>query len=219
MLDGNLIFDYTDQANAATRTIHGENNITHEAGTAYEDANATWTDAVDGEGIIYGVGDVNVSKPGIYYLIFDYTDDAGNAAETVTRTVNVLDRIAPEISLNGENEITHEAGTVYNDANATWTDAVDGSGIIHAEGEVDTTKPGTYILSYDYTDAVGNVAQVVARTINVVDAPVIVLNGQYHARGRHGIPMRMPHGRMRWMAKESFTECECEQTGYLLPDI
>ena len=190
-----LTFDYTDLAgNAAetvTRTINvvdstapvialnGDSNITHEAGTAYLDANATWTDAVDGEGIVYGVGDVNISKPGIYYLTFDYTDDAGNAAQTVTRTVNVVDTTAPRISLNGNPYITHEAGTAYLDINATWTDAVDGSGIINAQGEVDTSIPGIYYLTFNFTDDAGNVAQTVTRTVNVVDttAPVIALNG------------------------------------------
>ena len=67
--------------------LNGDSNITHEAGMAYHDANATWTDAVDGQGVVYGVGEVNVSNPGIYYLTFDYTDNAGNVAQTVTRTV------------------------------------------------------------------------------------------------------------------------------------
>ena len=141
--NGNIAETVTRTINVVDRiapviTLNGESNITHEAGTAYHDANATWSDAVDGEGIVYGVGDVNVSKPGIYYLTFDYTDQVGNTAETVTRTVNVEDTTAPEILLNGENEITHEAGTKYFDTNASWTDAVDGSGIIHAKGEVDT---------------------------------------------------------------------------------
>ena len=48
--------------------------------TAYEDANTTWTDAVDGEGITYGVGDINVSMPGAYVLKYNYTDQSGNEA-------------------------------------------------------------------------------------------------------------------------------------------
>ena len=81
-----------------------------------------------------------MSKPGCTtYLSYNYTDDAGNAAATVTRTINVVDRIAPLISLNGDSNITHEAGTAYHDTNATWTDAVDGSGLISAVGEVNTS--------------------------------------------------------------------------------
>ena len=38
---------------------------------------------------------------------------------------------------------------------------------------------GTYIIEYTYTDANGNVASTVTRTVNVVDTtnPVITLNG------------------------------------------
>ena len=143
------------------------------------DANASWTDAVDGNGVVVGVGDVDTTEPGTYQLIYNYTDVAGNAAQTVTRTIEVVDTTAPVIVLNGDATITHEAGMAYVDANASWTDAVDGNGVVVGVGNVDTTEPGTYQLIYNYTDVAGNAAQTVTRTIEVVDttAPVIVLNG------------------------------------------
>ena len=79
-------------------------------------------------------------------------------ATQVTRTVQVVDRIAPVISLNGDAVVTHEAGSAYEDENATRTDAIDGEGVVLATGEVDTSTPGTYTLTYDYTDAAGNAA-------------------------------------------------------------
>ena len=87
-----------------------------------------------------GVGwcrEVNASKPG-YTLSYNYTDAAGNAAQAVTRTVNVVDTTAPVITLNGDANITHEAGFVYVDANSSWTDAVDGSGTVVGIGEITT---------------------------------------------------------------------------------
>ena len=56
-------------------------------------------------------------------------------AQTVTRTVQVVDSTAPVISLLGDANITHEAGNVYLDANASWSDAVDGSGVVYASGK------------------------------------------------------------------------------------
>ena len=44
-------------------------------------------------------------------LSFDYTDTAGNVAETITRRIDVVDNAAPVIVLNGDTNITHEAGT------------------------------------------------------------------------------------------------------------
>jgi hypothetical protein len=82
----------------------------------------------------------------------------------LTRTIQVVDTSLPVIILNGDANITHEGGTAYIDLNASWTDAVDGSGTILASGEVNAGTPGSYVLSYNYTDAAGNVAQTVTRT-------------------------------------------------------
>ena len=54
-----------------------------------------------------------------------------------------MDTIAPVIALNGDANITHEAGNFYVDANASWTDVVDGSGVLVAAGEVNSSTPGT----------------------------------------------------------------------------
>ena len=201
-----LSFNYTDAAgNAAdtvTRTVQvvdtslpvisllGDANITHEAGNVYLDANASWTDAVDGSGVVYASGEVNASDPGVCVLSYDYTDAAGNAAQTVTRTVHVVDSTAPVISLLGDANITHEGGSPYLDANASWTDTVDGSGVVHASGEVNASDPGVYVLSYDYTDAAGNAAQTVIRSVHVVDstAPVISLLGDANITHEGGSP-------------------------------
>ena len=159
--------------------LEGDEIIVHQAGSLYVDANATWSDNVDGSGTISGQGEVNSDLPGTYILNYSYTDTAGNIAEEIARTVTVVDTTAPLISLNGDDFITLEAGEEYTDENATWADIVDGSGLVIAVGEVDITSPGTYVLNYNYTDEAGNVADEVIRTINVVDtiAPLISLNG------------------------------------------
>ena len=126
-------------------SLHGDSNITHEAGNPYLDANASWSDAVDGTGVIVASGEVNAS-PGTYVLSYNYTDGAGNEAQTVTRTVVVVDTTAPVISLHGDSNITHEAGNPYLDLNASWSDAVDGAGVIIASGEVNASMPGVYLL-------------------------------------------------------------------------
>ena len=169
--------DLDDQAPVIT--LGGDANVTHEATVNYIDAGATWTDNIDGTGLLTASGTVNAGAPGSYLLTYAKTDAAGNIATNVTRTVVVKDTIAPVITLNGDANVTHEGGLVYVDANATWTDALDGNGTLTATGEVNGTKPGTYILSYNKTDAAGNVAATVVRTVKVVDttAPVITLNG------------------------------------------
>ena len=65
------------------------NYLTHDIGTEYSDPGAIWFDVIDGEGDLLGVGDLNVSKLGIYVLSYSKTDLAGNVTE-VNRTIEVI---------------------------------------------------------------------------------------------------------------------------------
>ena len=107
---------------APVLTIIGDENITHEAGQLYTDANASWSDHVDGSGLVTASGNVNINILGSYVLSYNYTDSNGNAASTITRTVTVVDTTPPEITLNGPANLAHQAGLSYEDAHATWTD-------------------------------------------------------------------------------------------------
>ena len=93
----------------------------------------------------------------------------------MVRTINVVDSDAPVITLLGDANITHEAGSVYTDAGAQWNDSVDGNGTADANGTVDSQVPGTYQIHYTFTDSSGNAAEPAIRTIQVVDTtpPVI----------------------------------------------
>ena len=82
-------------------TLLGDANATHETETPYVDAGATWTDSVDGEGPVSATGAVNVDVPGVYLLTYDFTDNAGNAATTVVRRVEVMEKIPGEIMAAG----------------------------------------------------------------------------------------------------------------------
>jgi hypothetical protein len=162
-------------------TLTGATSFTHEAGSPYLDANATWTDAVDGSGVVYPIGLVDAGVPGTYLLTYNYTDAAGNIAQEIIRTVEVVDTTAPVINLVGGVVITHPVGSVYSDSGASWNDAVDGTGMISSNGPVNYMSPGTYTLSYDYTDQAGNAAQSIVRTVNVVNSPpngLAVINDQ-----------------------------------------
>ena len=79
--------------------LNGDKQVTHEAGSIYVDANASWSDNVDGSGIVVGVRDVNSSILGIYTIVYNFTDQAGNQVQ-VSRTVTVVDTTGPVITVN-----------------------------------------------------------------------------------------------------------------------
>ena len=65
----------------------------------YIDQGAQWNDIVDGNGSADANGTVDSNTPGIYQITYSATDTAGNEAEPVVRTIQVVDSQAPVITL------------------------------------------------------------------------------------------------------------------------
>src|SRR5690606_15116412 len=79
-------------------------------------------------------------------------------------------------SLNGAATITVQACGTYTELGATANDGCQAIGGVTIGGDVvDASTVGTYIVTYNITDAQGNTATQVTRTVNVVDTtdPVI----------------------------------------------
>ena len=89
--------------------------------------------------------------------------------------MTVRDTTAPQISLNGSDEIIHPVGESYTDAGASATDIGDQNPQVTVSGTVNTEVLGNYVLTYTATDASGNQSQSVRREVSVVDitAPTI----------------------------------------------
>jgi len=161
-------------------SLVGNSNVEFEqGGGSYNEEGATATDNVDGDitsDIVIGGDTVNPNVVGTYVITYNVSDAAGNAATQITRTVNVLlETVPPTISLIGNNIIDLETGDTYNELGATATDNFDGdisSDIVIAGDNVDTSNAGTYVVTYDVSDAAGNAASRVSRTINVTE-PVV----------------------------------------------
>ena len=73
--------------------------------------------------------------------------------------------------------MTVEALSTYTDAGATASDSYDGALTVAATSTVDENTVGAYTVTYNVSDAAGNAATAVVRTVNVVDttAPVITV--------------------------------------------
>ncbi|MDG5491174.1 immunoglobulin-like domain-containing protein [Psychroserpens sp. SPM9] len=111
-----------------------------------------------------------------YGEVEDYTVNLGGGTPDTT---------APVITLNGASTINLEVGDTYNELGATATDNIDGnltSSIVIGGDTVNTNSAGTYVVTYNVSDAAGNNATQVTRTVIVTQpadttAPVITLNG------------------------------------------
>ena len=83
-------------------TLNGDATITLECGIdSYTEEGATAMDICDPDvPVIVGGDMVDTSACGTYEVTYDATDDSGNSAAQVTRTVIVEDTIPPEFSLS-----------------------------------------------------------------------------------------------------------------------
>ncbi|KAB1154584.1 DUF5011 domain-containing protein [Tenacibaculum aiptasiae] len=88
---------------------------------------------------------------------------------TVTIVGAGADTVAPVITLLGNSVENINVGDSYTDAGATASDNVDGNitANIVVTGSVDANTQGTYTLTYNVSDAAGNAATAVTRTVNV----------------------------------------------------
>ncbi len=67
----------------------------------------------------------------MYALDYRKIDAHGNTG-SITRTVTVIDTTAPSMTLSGSTPMTVAHGSTFSDPGATWTDIVDGTGIVTA---------------------------------------------------------------------------------------
>jgi hypothetical protein len=99
----------------------------------------------------------------------------------LTRTVNVVDTTAPVITLSGDNPHVIECPNPYVELGVSAVDTCDQAlgAVVIDVSSVDVSTPGNYFVTYNISDASGNAAIEVTRTVSVVDttSPVIVLVG------------------------------------------
>jgi hypothetical protein len=177
---GNTSSDTTtftvNDATAPTLTLNGPNPMTVECHTGFSDPGATASDACAGNltGSIVVTGTVDPNTVGSYTLTYTVSD--GVNTTTRQRVVNVVDTTAPIIALNGANPLTISCQTTFTDPGATATDSCAGSGQATASSNVNVNVPGTYTITYTASDASGNAATPVTRTVIVADTGAPVIN-------------------------------------------
>lgn len=124
-------------------------------------------------------------KDGTYDVSLVATNAGGSDEDKQTLNIElkviITDEDPPVISLLGESTIELEIGDEFTDPGATANDEVDGdvSANIVVTGEVNPFQPGEYVLAYNVTDAAGNAAEEVTRTVKVNYDEGLLVNGDF----------------------------------------
>lgn len=170
----NITVKSSKDTTAPIISLKGSEAMTLNIGDTFIDPGATARDNVDGDltNRMKITGSVDTSKAGTYIRAYTVNDAAGNSASK-KRTIIVKektpsqDTIAPTIKLNGSVEITMQVGSTYKELGATATDNIDGniSNKVKINGYVDTSKAGTYTITYSVVDRAGNGASATRKVI------------------------------------------------------
>ncbi|MGE5456089.1 MAG: immunoglobulin-like domain-containing protein [Ignavibacteriales bacterium] len=121
---------------------------------------------------------------GGYYLWILGKDNAGNTIITRSNVFN-LDNTIPVITVN-PTTVDVFKNIAYTDTGVTASDNIDGNitSSIITTGTVNTAVVGTYTLTYNVSDASGNVAVAKTRTVNVLESTFTFTNAG--VTGRYG---------------------------------
>ncbi|MFA5021555.1 MAG: DUF5011 domain-containing protein [Patescibacteria group bacterium] len=157
-------------------TLLGDNPAIVDVFTPWVDPGVTITDPDDGDltANLVVTGAVNTSVLGTYMVHYNVSDASGNPATEVIRTVVVVDRGFPVITLPVSSPQSWDVGVTYVASVATVTDNYDTGLTAQVVVSVDTTKPGSGSVTYTAIDSSGNTTTVIL-VVNVVDntPPVI----------------------------------------------
>jgi pimeloyl-ACP methyl ester carboxylesterase len=153
---------------APVLTLNGPATLSLWVGSVYTEQGATVFDEGDPNCQVVISGTVNTAVAGTYVVTYTATDASGNVATPLTRTVTVVaDTTAPVLTLNGPATLSLKKGSTYTEQGATVFDEGDPNCQVVITGTVNTAVVGTYVRYYNATDASGNVAAQLTRTITV----------------------------------------------------
>lgn len=140
-----------------TVTLEGEQNVTVPVDGSFTDPGAKASFFFfDCSNDILTEGTVNTAVPGSYEI--HYSIHKLFLSAQATRTVTVVDKTPPSITISGPETIYLPVGGTYEEPGFSANDNIDGdlSAAVTVEGTINTAVKGEYTLTYTVEDAAGN---------------------------------------------------------------
>lgn len=153
-------------------TLKGEENTILCPNKKYDEEGYKATDNYDGD-ITKNVK-INKKENKIIYSV----KDSSNNSFKITRTITNEDKTAPIITLKGDKTETVYTSSTWSDSGFTASDNCDEdiTKNVTTSGSVDTSKNGTYKITYYVKDSSGNEAKE-ERVVNVISKPNYASSG------------------------------------------
>lgn len=119
------------------------------------------------------VGSVDTTKVGTYVVNYISKSKCCFKQNSVNRIINVVDKVNPEITLEGKGNITIYLNSEYKEPGYKAIDNYDGdiTENVVITNNIDKTKLGEYKVTYRVSDSSNNLTEV-ERTVKVITKPV-----------------------------------------------
>jgi len=158
-----------------TITLNGASDLTVDVNTPFSDPGTNVNSSYYSFGslVLSNTSNVDMTKLGNYTITYCVSDPSNNVS-CVTRTVHVVDRIAPVISLLGEDPYVLARYQKYVDQGISISDNYYTEAALRPLSTSDISKvkndlPGIYYVTFNVIDPSGNVAKQARRTVIVED--------------------------------------------------
>ncbi|KFE63936.1 immunoglobulin-like domain-containing protein [Hyalangium minutum] len=151
-----------------TVVLRGPAAVSVECGSPFVDPGASAVDQCAGTVAVNASGSVNGQQPGTYALTYSASDGRGHFG-SATRTVSVIDTLAPVLELVGPDSLELECdGSPYVELGAVASDACAGdlTPDVVISSNLDQSQAGAYTVTYSVTDGAGN-ASTASRQLTV----------------------------------------------------
>ena len=155
-------------------TLKGEPEIRlYDGVDEYEEPGYEASDNLDGDLTekVVVTGEVNAAEIGAYELTYTVTDTYENTVEA-KRTVNVVEIPAPVLTLAGYENMSLFVGGAFSEPGYAASHELDGdlTDKVEISGTVDTSKSGSYTITYTVGDSYGHTVTK-TRTVTVAEPP------------------------------------------------
>ena len=154
--------------------LNGKTNIEHDVKTNYVDSGIDFGTFIESEFTIERTNTVNINVLGSYTYSYKLTYNSTHETFNLVRTINVVDKIAPTITLLGENDISKFLSELssYNDKNVAVSDNYNTADDIVIITRLEKINDSLYYYFYKAKDSSGNESEEIYRLIRIEYKPL-----------------------------------------------
>lgn len=154
--------------------LNGSSNIEHDVKTNYIDSGIDFGTFNESDFIIERTNTVNINVLGSYTYSYKLTYNSTHETFNLVRTINVVDKFAPTITLIGETEITKYLSelSTYNDKNVAVSDNYNTADEIEIITRLEKINDSLYYYFYKAKDSSGNESEEIYRLIRIEYKPL-----------------------------------------------